>query len=570
MKIIFCSGSAVHLHEMVLALHSLNNRYVLASVNKNAFSDSNNGYSARNVSEGGFETLSFLATTALDESSPFIKALAHNNSSNVSKAKQSSVLITRPAVRCLVNKHNSSNNHLNRPVTFHQKIKSSGYGAQNPRVTMFKPQIHKTQTKVKTSRVQLNNKLHSRYPVDSESSFSCLVSEKLEAEGTPIFAVSYSLTGDRVAVAQSNGLCSILRVGRKPDGKFCWKEESVLAGHGGIVSNVDWSLDGRLILTTSADRTARIWSVSGGILRLVISTTRGGSANGLGETLSSNSKGKGLKVSSNFADHVQFGKFHLEDNFFHLTCRNEIYFFKYKIDLNANALQRCHTVASCNRIAKFEFDNCTRLTAVSSTNLFYSYLLLAAGSDHSLSVLDINKKITVRSIPVVHDATVTGIAINQGSLYSSFTGGSALEGDFCDCGGSYSLFATAAPGDSVRLWDLRVARGHVAELARCRLISGGGVSGGSVRDAAIPPVTLVFSPCGKYVCFGALSSHKTASSQYLHPTVIDIRRACSPLAQLNFPNKRAGPSNAATVVAWNPVRSEITTGSLDGRLSVYG
>lgn len=35
-------------------------------------------------------------------------------------------------------------------------------------------------------------------------------------------------------------------------------------------------------------------------------------------------------------------------------------------------LYRCHTVASYKRVAKFNFDNCTRLTAVSSTNLFYS------------------------------------------------------------------------------------------------------------------------------------------------------------------------------------------------------
>ncbi|VUZ57636.1 unnamed protein product, partial [Hymenolepis diminuta] len=118
--------------------------------------------------------------------------------------------------------------------------------------------------------------------------------------------------------------------------------------------------------------------------------------------------------------------------------------------------------------------------------------------------------------------------------------------------------------------DLRVARGHVAELARCRIISGGGANGGSVRDAAIPPVTLAFSPCGKYVCFGALSSYMTSSSQYLNPAVVDIRRVCSPLALLNSPNKRSCPSNAATVVAWNPARPEITTGSLDGRLSVYG
>ncbi|VUZ57635.1 unnamed protein product [Hymenolepis diminuta] len=279
---------------------------------------------------------------------------------------------------------------------------------------MFKPQIEKAQTKVKSSKAhRLNSKLHRRYPINVEPSFSCLASEKLEAEETPIFAVSYSMTGEHVAMAQSNGLCSILRIGRKPDGTFRWKEESVLAGHGGIVLNVDWSLDGRLILTTSADRTARIWSASGGILRLVISTTRCASANGLGEIISSNINRKSSKISSDFADNVQFGRFHLEDNFFHLTCRNEIYFFTYKIDTNVNALQRCHTVASYKRVAKFSFNNCTKLTAVSSTNLFYSYLLLAAGSDHSLNVLDINTQTIVRSTSVIHDATVTGIAINQ-------------------------------------------------------------------------------------------------------------------------------------------------------------
>ncbi|KAM3172445.1 hypothetical protein ACTXT7_014515 [Hymenolepis weldensis] len=493
---------------IVIAIQSRNNRYILASVDISVFSDCNNEYCDTNVRENGYETLSFLANTALNESSPFNKALAHNTSSNTPKAKQSSVLNTKSTVRCLADKINYRSNYLNHPVAFGHKIKSSGYAAQSSKVTMFKPQIEKAQAKVKSSKAQLNSKLHCRYPINVEPSFSCLASEKLEAEETPIFAVSYSTTGDRVAMAQSNGLCSILRIGRKPDGNFRWKEESVLAGHGGIVSNVDWSLDGRLILTTSADRTARIWSANGGILRLVISTTRCASANGHGEIISSNVNGKSSNISSNFADNVQFGRFHLEDNFFHLTCRN---------------------------------------------------LLLAAGSDHSLSVLDINAQTIVRSTSVIHDATVTGIAINQGSLYSSFTEGSSLERNFGDCGGSYSLFATAAPGDSVRLWDLRVAKGHVAELARCRIISGGGVNGGSVRDAAIPPVTLAFSPCGKYVCFGALSSYTTSSSQYLNPAVVDIRRVCSPLALLNSPNKRTCPSNAATVVAWNPARPEVKT-----------
>lgn len=165
------------------------------------------------------------------------------------------------------------------------------------------------------------------------------------------------------------------------------------------------------------------------------------------------------------------------------------------------------------------------------------------------------------------------ISVPKGSIYSSFTGESSLRSDFSDGAGStplgsYSLFATAAPGDSVRLWDLRVARSHVAELVRCRISSGGvsngeGSVGGSVRDAAVPPVTLTFSPCGRYVCFGALSACTNNSVNYLTPAVVDIRRVCSPLALLNPPDRRVCASSAATVVAWSPARPEVGPTSID-------
>lgn len=96
-------------------------------------------------------------------------------------------------------------------------------------------------------------------------------------------------------MAQANGLCSILRLVRKPNCGVCWKEEAVLAGHGGIVSNAHWSMDGRLVLTSSADRTARIWSTSGGALRLVVSSNRSASANGHGQTITSSARGRVLK-----------------------------------------------------------------------------------------------------------------------------------------------------------------------------------------------------------------------------------------------------------------------------------
>uniref|UniRef100_A0A5K3FKI3 WD_REPEATS_REGION domain-containing protein n=1 Tax=Mesocestoides corti TaxID=53468 RepID=A0A5K3FKI3_MESCO len=351
-------------------------------------------------------------------------------------------------------------------------------------------------------------------------------------------------TGDRLAVAQGNGVCSVYRADtltRTGDsGKS--KSSMTLAGHHGIVSSVEWSLNGRFILTSSTDKSARLWTANGGALRLIVSSPSGGCANGLGHPVHTAS------VTSAAS----------------------------KVDTNVDILQKCHIVASYKPVTKFDFEECTRLTAVSSTNLFYSYLLAAVGSDRCLYILDINHGAFVRKMPAIHMTTVTGIAINEGSLYSSF--GSEVSSDnpvaFCSGAASaYSLFATVAPGDSVRLWDLRVESGHVAELARCHSANTTDQTpslarGGAVRDSAVPPVSLTFSPCGRYVCFGALYSR--SGVDHLVPTVVDIRQTCNPVAYLRPLHRRLNASNPTTVVAWSPIRPEIATGSLDGQLSIFG
>lgn len=94
-------------------------------------------------------------------------------------------------------------------------------------------------------------------------------------------------TDNRVAVAQGNGLCSILRIAESSNRARprWWKEQTVLLGHRGIVSSAEWSLDGHLIITTSTDRTARLWSAIGGALHLIVASPRGGCADGHGQSL---------------------------------------------------------------------------------------------------------------------------------------------------------------------------------------------------------------------------------------------------------------------------------------------
>uniref|UniRef100_A0A5K3FR00 WD_REPEATS_REGION domain-containing protein n=1 Tax=Mesocestoides corti TaxID=53468 RepID=A0A5K3FR00_MESCO len=493
---------------------------------------------------------------------------------------QSPAAVTKSKRRYVGFRGDSRSPRVDQPVTFGHRIKSSGYAAQCKKVVMFKPQTNNQKPKKSGQRSEnrLQNKLCA-YATNPEPPFCWLTSERIEAQDTPIFSISYSATGDRLAVAQGNGVCSVYRADtltRTGDsGKS--KSSMTLAGHHGIVSSVEWSLNGRFILTSSTDKSARLWTANGGALRLIVSSPSGGCANGLGHPVHTASvTSAASKVPSEFADHVQFGRFHLQDSLFHVTCRNELFFFTFKVDTNVDILQKCHIVASYKPVTKFDFEECTRLTAVSSTNLFYSYLLAAVGSDRCLYILDINHGAFVRKMPAIHMTTVTGIAINEGSLYSSF--GSEVSSDnpvaFCSGAASaYSLFATVAPGDSVRLWDLRVESGHVAELARCHSANTTDQTpslarGGAVRDSAVPPVSLTFSPCGRYVCFGALYSR--SGVDHLVPTVVDIRQTCNPVAYLRPLHRRLNASNPTTVVAWSPIRPEIATGSLDGQLSIFG
>lgn len=74
--------------------------------------------------------------------------------------------------------------------------------------------------------------------------------------------------------------------------------------------------------------------------------------------------------------------------------------------------------------------------------------MLAACSDKSLRVIDLNKQQEVQSIPKVHSYKVSKVLQVTGAN---------LEDDLysLDSSSSYNLFLTGALSDGVKLWDLR-------------------------------------------------------------------------------------------------------------------
>uniref|UniRef100_A0A0V0JB93 WD repeat-containing protein 27 n=3 Tax=Schistocephalus solidus TaxID=70667 RepID=A0A0V0JB93_SCHSO len=242
------------------------------------------------------DSLSFLARSALSESSKLGNALSHITAE---KSRNRSC-----SQRGLPSKYGG-----NLPVTFGHKIKSSGYAPQGKKIIMFKPQTNwsSANTTFKSSRKQSETKLARRYDTDGRIPSTHSFVGVLESMHSPIYGLSYSPSGDRLAVAQGGGLCLVYCTSALPakpvsEGDYP-KPCAVLAGHGAAVSDVAWSLDGRLLLTCSLDRTARLWQASTGSkpcgLKLIVSSPRGGCANGLGQPINTSSTAGGVprKVS---------------------------------------------------------------------------------------------------------------------------------------------------------------------------------------------------------------------------------------------------------------------------------
>ncbi|KER20843.1 hypothetical protein T265_10688 [Opisthorchis viverrini] len=516
-------------------------------------------------------TLSLLAREDLQPNSILCKSLRRQTEPTRSKPK------SKPG------------KSLNQAITFGHPIKSSGYAKQEPRRKMFQP-LTNTRNNIKTkstgSETECVSQLKKTYTPSDDAPNVPSYSGAVDGSKTPIYSLAYSPNGSRLAVALGSSVCLVLRISRSQktrsdaQGVGAIPPAETLCGHKGPVLCASWSSDSRLLLTSSADRTVRLWMMSEPVglsrgdasklsmrLAMVVDSVNGGSTNCYGEPISTQipKKDKTFGPSSVFPDCIQFVNFHYLDSFIYAVCRNAIRLFSYELASVTNVLDRGRSNSTYKLAGEFTIESCNRLTAVSSVNIFYSYLLLCAGSDRQLSVLDLNTNQTVYQLDSAHARNITAIALNQGSLYSSLTStrNDSLSLDPSRISTGYSTFATVAPGDCVRMWDLRDMTRPVIQFTNPD-VSSGNTTSGAPSDPLVPPVNATFSPCGRHLAVGG-----RVNLAQPYPVIYDTRKPCShPLAVLSLSTGKI-PSAPSTVVAWHPSRVEVATGSHDGQLATY-
>lgn len=103
---------------------------------------------------------------------------------------------------------------------------------------------------------------------------------------------------------------------------------------------------------------------------------------------------------------------------------------------------------------------------------------------------------------------------------------------------AYDLFATAAAGDCIKLWDLRTnrcVRRYEGHLNR------------------VHPCGIALSPCGRFIATGAEDK-----SAY----IFDIRSG-------TYSHKLTGHTDVVSDVDFHPLTPQLYTASLDGKIQMY-
>ncbi|XP_065056903.1 WD repeat-containing protein 27-like [Rhopilema esculentum] len=409
---------------------------------------------------------------------------------------------------------------MNQPLTFQKKVKSSGY-TEKPRSAMFKPKTNGSKTKdlfakkaadVMKISSMFPTKASYQYPTKSDPPIQLKQKFKLPTSATKINSLQFSVDGRQIACALGNKNSFLF--------KMPYNEKvSTLVGHDNVVNSAMFSHDKAFVVTSSDDKTAKIWTQNSQSPLLNFSNIK---HNFQSEKVGSTSD----KENPPFPKEITKASFYYVDKFILLSCLNTLYMYKYNIEETKQEIKRYQTMNRYKLVRKFEIKGAQHITTFSGINGFYSYIVLAACSDKSVAVFDMNTGTVARRMKNAHTRNVHTICQNQGSPYVTHPSE------------AYDLFLTSAATDGIKLWDLRADR--------CVRKFDGHVNRSQT-------VGVAYSPCSRFIATG--SEDRSAY-------VFDIRNS-------SYLHRLSGQSDVVSCVDFHPHIPMLVTGSLDGEVRCY-
>jgi len=409
---------------------------------------------------------------------------------------------------------------MNQPITFNNKVKSSGYTKDKPRKQMFTPKTNSVKmTPKETNRVgpwglkQEPRAAVEEYPVNSDPPTQLKQEKQVSVTNTAINQLKFTDSGKSLIVALSEETALLLNP-KSLDTTIAF------TGHNGQVNTAIMGHTNQTIITSGVDRSVKLWMP--GFTDPILNLTHY-KQNFKTEKVNDMSE----KVNPTFSKDINTSMFYYNDQFILLSHGNSLCLYKYYIDENKNDLKRYKSNNRYKLVKDLQIKEIQNITTFSAINSFYSYIVLCACSNRDLVIFDMNTCQEIHKIKDVHTRPIHSLCQNQGSSFVS------------QPSEAYDLFLTSAPTDAVKLWDLRVARcvrryeGHANRVHK---------------------VGLAYSPCSKYIAVGSEDR-----STYIY----DIRSS-------SYLHRLTGQTEVVTSLAFHPQKPLLATGSLSGMIKTYG
>ena len=446
---------------------------------------------------------------------------------------------------------------LDLPVTFTTKIKSSGYG-QTPTSNKRNSRSSRSRTSIKGGRRGSTGDTYGHgsgerilsYPIDcgllvnyqEHNTFT----PKANNQNLPISNVEFAASASHLALTTSSAETAVSQI-KLPVGRY--KGETVsFMGHDARVNSVRCSLTKSLLLSASADGTARIWSPGRSDSASVVFSHKrhqpGSVSRGLAQSLSTittsvrpTATGTGL-LSGTMAtqgDNVRnqpFGSEILSAQFFHqdefviLATKGNVLMYSYEFEeYSSNDLIRMQSQGRYRLVSEWNLGS-QQVSALSAMNSTRSHLIIAGTSDKRLLILDAVTSKTIRTVSAAHERPIHSIALSSPSVHVQKPSS------------AYNVFASCAADGLVNIWDIRCC----TSVARF-----------SNHINRREKIQIALSPCLRYVATG--SEDKSCR-------MVDLRSG----RELH---KLTGHKDVVSGVAFNPLYPQLATCSYDGSVRFY-
>ena len=434
---------------------------------------------------------------------------------------------------------------VNRPVTFHTRIKSSGYGAPSShdvwKAKQEKSKLERLRRQSKSDSTSENDKGGGggkrlrMYPVDQYP--PTVPSTSTLKIASAIRGISYAEDATSLGVVTSED--TAVFIAKLPS----VTSNSSYMGHNGRITSIHFSHGvgtASMILSSSLDGTVRLWSKGNVDRSSIVFAHMNHSVPGAVSTFvpyaqSMSTSKAPLSTDSNrlFSSPINMSRFFYMDNFVMISCKNSIHMYRFKLPNSTGESRKkttssssAETLSSINSEGTYKSAHFWSLTSQSvftfaCINSVNSNLVIAAGSDKKLYILDANNGSITRTISAKHDTAVHHISIPQPSAHVQLPVA------------AYNIFATAAKDNCVLLWDLRQPTA-VARLS----------THVNRREA----VECAISPCLQYLAVG---------SEDFKARVYDM---VAGKELMKLPTSK----DVVSSVAWNPLTPQLATSSFDG------